>query len=47
MNKYQIEYASDGCPNDCGYCRDLGLPCVYGEEIEQRLRILTEVKEDE
>ena len=32
MKEYQIEYTSDGCPNDCGYCRDLGLLCVYTEE---------------
>lgn len=32
MNKYQIQYSNDGCPNDCGYCRDFGIPCVYTEE---------------
>ena len=41
MDNYQIEYTSDGCPNDCGYCRDFSLPCVYGEQIEQRLRRLS------
>ena len=29
MNKYQIDFSSDGCPNDCSYCRDMGLGCVY------------------
>lgn len=24
-----MEWNSDGCPNDCGYCRDLGQECVY------------------
>lgn len=29
MNKYNIDYSSDGCPNDCNYCRVYGYPCVY------------------
>lgn len=27
--KKQLEYSSDGCPNDCGYCRENGYPCIY------------------
>lgn len=29
MNKYNIDYSTDGCPNDCSYCRDNGYPCIY------------------
>lgn len=29
MNKYNIDYSSDGCPNDCSYCRDYGYSCIY------------------
>lgn len=26
-----LEWSSDGCPNDCGYCRKRNLACVYTE----------------
>jgi hypothetical protein len=29
---YYTEYTSDGCPNNCKYCHDLGIPCVYTDE---------------
>lgn len=29
MKKYKIEFSSDGCPNDCSYCKDNGFPCIY------------------
>jgi len=30
--KFMIEYTGDNCPNNCGYCRALGLACVYSEK---------------
>lgn len=27
-----LEWSSDGCPNDCGYCRKRNLACVYTNE---------------
>lgn len=29
MSIYNLEVGSDGCPNDCSYCRDTGFPCIY------------------
>lgn len=26
-----IEWSSDGCPNDCGYCRESGIACIYAD----------------
>lgn len=26
-----LEWSSDGCPNDCGYCKDMDMPCIYTE----------------
>ena len=34
-----IEYSSDGCPNDCGYCRKHDYPCIYSEESESPLKV--------
>lgn len=27
--KYELEWSSDGCPNNCAYCRENGYSCVY------------------
>lgn len=27
--KYELEWSSDGCPNNCAYCRKNGYSCVY------------------
>ena len=35
MSKYNIDYSSDGCPNDCGYCRDYGYSCIYKDSNSQ------------
>lgn len=32
----ELQWSSDGCPNDCGYCRKMNIPCVYSEEGKQR-----------
>lgn len=32
----ELQWSSDGCPNDCGYCRKMKIPCVYSEEGKHR-----------
>lgn len=27
--KNNIEWSTDGCPNDCAYCRKKGIDCIY------------------
>lgn len=31
-----LEWSSDGCPNDCGYCRSIDMPCIYTEQGKVR-----------
>ena len=32
----ELQWSSDGCPNDCGYCKEMNIPCVYTENGKQR-----------
>ena len=27
--KYKLEWSSDGCPNNCAYCKEYGYSCIY------------------
>lgn len=29
MEEYYLDWSSDGCPNNCAYCRDMGYSCIY------------------